>query len=95
MFVARTTASEDIISGISDILPKPYTQVAYFEIHAQARNQPALPYKPVIMTMGQTVVELQKVILGQKKVTEIDWVSLDRSLSLIMRIRTVISNSYL
>ena len=76
--IYRTTASEKIISTISDILPRPFKHTGYFEIHCQARNQPALEYKPVVMIMNQGIVELKKVITRQQKVTEIDWVSLDR-----------------
>ncbi|KAI8138549.1 hypothetical protein BJV82DRAFT_630303 [Fennellomyces sp. T-0311] len=78
VFNDLTTASEDIIQTISEILPKPFNHTGCFEIHAQARNQPTLEYKPVIMIMNQGIVELRKVITRKTKVTEIDWVSLDR-----------------
>ncbi|ORY94101.1 hypothetical protein BCR43DRAFT_495868 [Syncephalastrum racemosum] len=78
MFNNVTTASEDIITRMTDILPSPHSKSAFFEIHADARNQPALPYKPVIMHLNQGVVEVDKVISQTKQVTEIDWTSLDR-----------------
>lgn len=78
---ASTTASEDIITRMTDILPSPHSKTAYFEVHAHARNQPALPYKPVIMHLNQGVVEVDKVISQTKQVTEIDWISLDRYVS--------------
>ncbi|KAI8078021.1 uncharacterized protein B0P05DRAFT_471183 [Gilbertella persicaria] len=71
-----TTKSDDIIAKMSDILPSPYSRTAYFEIHAQARNQPLVPYQPVVMYMHQGVVELKKVVTNTNKIVEIDWVSL-------------------
>jgi hypothetical protein len=41
-----------------------------------ARNQPTLEYQPIIMTVNPGAVGLQKVILRQDRVSEIDWVSL-------------------
>ncbi|KAI9250904.1 hypothetical protein BDA99DRAFT_522191 [Phascolomyces articulosus] len=78
LFNNVTTAEERIMSTISEILPRPFKHTGFFEIHCQARNQPALEYKPVVMIMNQGIVELKKVITRQQKVTEIDWVSLDR-----------------
>ncbi|KAF7729867.1 hypothetical protein EC973_003601 [Apophysomyces ossiformis] len=73
-----TTTSAEIIKRIEDILPKYFGRTSFFEIHAQARNQPMLPYKPVILYMNEGIVDLQKVVLKKDVVTEIDWVSLDR-----------------
>lgn len=72
--------SENFIGSISDFLPRHYSRAAYFEIHCHARISPSIPAKPVTLVMGQGVVELQKVILSQEKITEIDWVCLDRKL---------------
>jgi alanyl-tRNA synthetase len=63
---------------MSETLPSPYSRSAYFEIHAQARNQPVVPYQPVVLYMNQGVVELKKVFVATNKVTEIDWCSLSR-----------------
>jgi alanyl-tRNA synthetase len=63
---------------ISEVLPAPYGRTAYYEIHAQARNQPIVPYQPVIMYMNQGIVELKKVVVATNRVTEIDWCSLER-----------------
>lgn len=76
--LCSTTFSDDIINKISELLPSPYSKSAYFEIHGKARNQPILPYQPVVMHVNQGVVEFKKIVTGVNKVTEIDWVSLER-----------------
>jgi hypothetical protein len=63
---------------ISDMLPSSFSKSAVFEIHAKARNQPILPYQPVIMYMSQGVVELKKVVASSNAITEINWCSLER-----------------
>ncbi|OBZ82371.1 hypothetical protein A0J61_09580 [Choanephora cucurbitarum] len=83
-----TTTSDDIIGRMSDILPSPYSRSAYFEIHAQARNQPVLPYQPVVMYMQQGVVEIKKVVTATNKVVEIDWVSLNRKFDFQLLLQT-------
>ncbi|CDH60737.1 hypothetical protein RO3G_04598 [Lichtheimia corymbifera JMRC:FSU:9682] len=88
LFNDVTTAYEEIITPISEILPKPYNRTACFEIHAKARNQPALPYKPVVLIMNQGIVEFKKVITRKTKVAEIDWVSLDRKFDFQMSLTT-------
>ncbi|KAI7877805.1 hypothetical protein K492DRAFT_238925 [Lichtheimia hyalospora FSU 10163] len=88
LFNDVTTAYEDIITPISDILPKPYSRTANFEIHVKARNQPTLPYKPVVLIMNQDIVEFKKVITRKTKVAEIDWVSLDRKFDFQMSLTT-------
>ncbi|KAI8376071.1 uncharacterized protein BYT42DRAFT_373527 [Radiomyces spectabilis] len=88
VFNNMTTASEETITRISEILPSPFSKIAYFEIHANARNQPALPYKPVIMYMNQGHVELQKVVMRKDTITEIDWISLDRKLDFQVSLTT-------
>ncbi|KAI8383987.1 hypothetical protein BD560DRAFT_322390 [Blakeslea trispora] len=83
-----TTKSDDIISRMSDILPAPYSRSSHFEIYAQARNQPMLPYQPVVMYMQQGVVEIKKVVTATNKVVEIDWVSLNRKFDFQMVLQT-------
>ncbi|CAO3625960.1 unnamed protein product [Mucor fragilis] len=74
-----TTLSDEIITRMSEVLPSAHSRRVSFEIYANARNQPSMPYKPVIMYMkNQGVVELSKVVTATSKVTEIEWVSLDR-----------------
>ena len=74
----RTTRSQEIMERIADFLPSPCGRQAYFEVHAKARNQPIVPYKPVVMHVNQDIVEFKKLILRKDKAVEIDWVSLDR-----------------
>lgn len=77
--VDSTTLSDEIITRMSEVLPSAHSRRVSFEIYANARNQPSMPYKPVIMYMkNQGVVELSKVVTATSKVTEIEWVSLDR-----------------
>ena len=77
--VDSTTLSDEIITRMSEVLPSAHSRRVSFEIYANARNQPAMPYKPVVMHMNnQGVVELSKVVTATNKVTEIGWVSLDR-----------------
>ncbi|KAL9548785.1 hypothetical protein MBANPS3_005528 [Mucor bainieri] len=79
VFNKVTTLSDEIITRMSEVLPSAHSRRVSFEIYANARNQPSMPYQPVIMYMkNQGVVELSKVITATNKVTEIDWVSLDR-----------------
>ncbi|KAI8343643.1 hypothetical protein BC941DRAFT_344089 [Chlamydoabsidia padenii] len=73
-----TTRSPDVMDAIFKTFPENYNKTACYEIHAMARNQPSLDYQPIIMTVNPGAVGLQKVILRQDRVTEIDWVSLDR-----------------
>lgn len=61
------------------ILPfQHYNKTAIYEFHCQARNSPSLPYKPTVIHMNQGFIDVRKVVLREKNVTEIDWVSLDR-----------------
>ncbi|KAG0172139.1 hypothetical protein DFQ28_004291 [Apophysomyces sp. BC1034] len=83
-----TTTSEEIIKRIKGILPNPFGKSSSFEIHAQARNQPIVPYKPVILHMNEGYVDLKKVVLKRNIVTEIDWVSLDRKFDFQMLLTT-------
>ncbi|KAI7862821.1 hypothetical protein BDF14DRAFT_1850893 [Spinellus fusiger] len=87
-FSGITTASDVMIKSIIEILPAHFSKTSYFEIHADARNQPILPYKSVVMHMSQPVVELTKVITKKSTVTEIDWVSLDRMFDFQMTLQT-------
>ncbi|KAL9556054.1 hypothetical protein PS6_002548 [Mucor atramentarius] len=74
-----TTLSDEIITKMSEVLPSAHSRRVSFEIYANARNQPSMPYQPVVMYMkNQGVVELTKVVTTTNKVTEIEWVSLDR-----------------
>ncbi|GAA5800274.1 hypothetical protein HPULCUR_005700 [Helicostylum pulchrum] len=83
-----TTQSEEVIASMSDFLPDPYSRSAYFEMYADARNQPTVEYDPVVMYMSQGVVELKKVVTNTTKVTEIDWVSLDRKFDFQLLLKT-------
>ncbi|CEP08368.1 hypothetical protein [Parasitella parasitica] len=74
-----TTFSDEIMDRMSSILPPAHSRKVSFEIYANARNQPSLPYQPVVMYMkNQGVVELTKIVTSTNKITEIEWVSLDR-----------------
>ncbi|KAI7893762.1 uncharacterized protein EV154DRAFT_500723 [Mucor mucedo] len=88
LFNGVTTKSEDVINQMSDLLPEAYGRSAYFEMYADARNQPSVPYEPVVMYMSQGVVELKKIVTKTNKVTEIDWVSLDRKFDFQMLLKT-------
>lgn len=57
-------------------------------MYADARNQPSVAYEPVVMYMSQGIVELKKVVTKTNKVTEIDWVSLDRKFDFQMLLKT-------
>lgn len=83
-----TTQSDEVIASMSDFLPDPYSRSAYFEMYADARNQPSAEYDPVVMYMNQGVVELKKVVTNTTKVTEIDWVSLDRKFDFQFLLKT-------
>ncbi|KAI7899635.1 uncharacterized protein BX663DRAFT_459977 [Cokeromyces recurvatus] len=83
-----TTKSDDLISKIAEILPQYYSRTAYFEIHAKARNQPIVPYQPVVMYMNQGVVELKKVVTATNKIVEVDWVSLERKFDFQLLLKT-------
>ncbi|KAI8645889.1 hypothetical protein BD408DRAFT_360882 [Parasitella parasitica] len=79
MFNNVTTFSDDIMDRISTMLPSAHSRRVSFEIYANARNQPSLRYQPIVMHMkNQGVVELTKIVTTTNKVTEIEWVSLDR-----------------
>lgn len=83
-----TTKSDEVIARMSDFLPDPYSRSAYFEMYADARNQPSVEYDPVVMYMSQGVVELKKVVTNTTKVTEIDWVSLERKFDFQFLLKT-------
>ncbi|CAO3643924.1 unnamed protein product [Mucor hiemalis] len=87
-FNDMTTRNDEIITKISEILPEPYGYSANYEIYANARNQPMVPYQPVVMHMSQGVVELKKVVTKTTKIVEVDWVSLDRKFDFQMLLKT-------
>lgn len=100
LFIKRTTLSDEIITKMSEVLPSPHSRRVSFEIYANARNQPMVPYQPVVMHMrNQGVVELTKIVTTTNKVTEIEWVSLDRYIYIniyvcIKYMTNIISNGY-
>ncbi|KAI9482926.1 MAG: hypothetical protein EXX96DRAFT_556162 [Benjaminiella poitrasii] len=79
-FTNMTTMNEEMISHIvaSAVSTTPYNKTSIYEFHCAARNQPKIPYKPVILYMNEGVINIRKVAINEKKVTEVDWVSLDR-----------------
>lgn len=74
----RTTTSEHFIDTVYSQFPTYSSISKVFEIHALARNQPSLDYQPVIMSIIPGTVDYQKVVLRKHRISEIDWVSLDR-----------------
>jgi hypothetical protein len=57
---------------------QPHSKSDTFEFHCSARNQPRLGYKPIVLHMNPVAVDVRKVVISEKVVTEVDWVSLDR-----------------
>ncbi|ORX43861.1 hypothetical protein DM01DRAFT_1340618 [Hesseltinella vesiculosa] len=84
MFSDVTTNNDDVIDGIAAQLPDPFGKTACFEIHAQARNQPTLPYQPIIMTLNPGGVMLTKVVVKKDRLAEVDWVMNDNKLDFQM-----------
>ncbi|KAI7903918.1 uncharacterized protein BX663DRAFT_349153 [Cokeromyces recurvatus] len=79
-FTKMTTMDEEIISLIvsNALSTAPYNKTSIYEFHCAARNQPNGRYKPVILYMNEGILDIRKVAINEKKVTEINWVSLDR-----------------
>ncbi|KAI8068342.1 hypothetical protein BC940DRAFT_326170 [Gongronella butleri] len=77
VFSNVTTADYDTNERLENSLPDFYSRTACFEIHAQARNQPHVPYQPVVMTVNPGAVGLQKVVVRSDCIAEIDWVNLE------------------
>jgi hypothetical protein len=73
---------------IYNVLPEAYSKSGSFEIYANARNQPSMPYQKVVIHMSETVVEWKKIVTKASKVTEIDWVSLDRKFDFQLLLKT-------
>ncbi|KAL0095246.1 hypothetical protein F4703DRAFT_1823302 [Phycomyces blakesleeanus] len=88
VFNNGTTKSEEIYKMILSLPPPSFERKSYFEIHADVRNQPMLPYKRVVMYMTQGVVQLDKVVTRNNPVTEINWISLDRIFDFQMSLKT-------
>ena len=72
------TTREDVIDSMSELLPQPFKRTAYYEIVANARNQPHCPYSEVVMKINSNIVDLEKVTVSHQTMAEINWVSLDR-----------------
>ncbi|KAI8059080.1 uncharacterized protein B0P05DRAFT_559014 [Gilbertella persicaria] len=90
-FTNITTMDQDIINSISskDLFPSGhYSKTAFFEFHCSARNQPMLPYKPIVLHMNQGVIDVHKVVISEKKVAEVNWVSLDRKYDFQLNLTT-------
>ncbi|KAI8985990.1 hypothetical protein BDB01DRAFT_842815 [Pilobolus umbonatus] len=83
-----TTKSEAIVLQLDEILPPSCSKSAYFEIHGVARNQPSMPYEPIVMYMNQGVVELKKVVVSTKTMIEINWVALERVFDFQITLKT-------
>lgn len=60
------------------VLPKPYGQSAYYEVHVSARPKPSEPWKPAIMYIESSGAKCYKLDLLQHAITQVDWFSLDR-----------------
>ncbi|KAI9020110.1 hypothetical protein CLU79DRAFT_836460 [Phycomyces nitens] len=88
IFNNGTTTSEEVYRTIQTLPSQSFEKKTYFEMHADVRNQPILPYKRVVMYMSQGVVQLDKVVIRNKPVTEIDWISLDRIFDFQMSLKT-------
>ncbi|KAG0955945.1 hypothetical protein G6F60_005894 [Rhizopus arrhizus] len=88
VFNGLATKDNDVIAKISEMLPPYHGISAYFEIHANARNQPILPYKPVVLYMSQQAVDFKKIVVATNKITEVNWVSLDRKFDFQMNLQT-------
>ncbi|KAG1147930.1 hypothetical protein G6F37_003587 [Rhizopus arrhizus] len=88
VFNGLVTKDSAVITKISEMLPPHHGISAYFEIHANARNQPLLPYKPVVLYMSQQAVDFKKIVVATNKITEINWVSLDRKFDFQMNLET-------
>ncbi|KAG1053442.1 hypothetical protein G6F43_004474 [Rhizopus delemar] len=88
VFNGLATKDSAVIAKISETLPPHQSIYAYFEIHANARNQPLLPYKPVVLYMSQQAVHFKKIVVATNKITEINWVTLDRKFDFQMNLQT-------
>ncbi|KAL9556029.1 hypothetical protein MBANPS3_002087 [Mucor bainieri] len=81
-FTNMTTKEERIINMLAsdNVIHDAHlvSKTAIYEFHCQARNSPVLPYKPIVLHMNQGVIDVRKVVLSEKTVAEVDWVSLDR-----------------
>ncbi|KAI7884485.1 uncharacterized protein EV154DRAFT_427967 [Mucor mucedo] len=78
----RATARDQFILECmtsENILPSPaYNKTSTYEFHCLARNQPIVPFRPVVIHMNEGVINVKKVVLREKVVSKVDWVSLDR-----------------
>ncbi|KAI9307978.1 hypothetical protein BJ944DRAFT_157056 [Cunninghamella echinulata] len=73
-----TTTNDNLIEKIKEHIPASPSKTVMFEIHAKARNQPALPYQDIIITINPGAVDIKEVILRRDHITQVNMVSLDR-----------------
>ncbi|KAI9261213.1 hypothetical protein EDC94DRAFT_659738 [Helicostylum pulchrum] len=91
VFSDITTTNTSMFERITseNIFPyQPYKRIAIYEFCCSARNQPALPYRDVVVHMNQGIIDVRKVVLREKKTTAINWVSLDRKFDFQISIST-------
>lgn len=74
----RAFTSEAIRDKLLGVLPKPYGQSAYYEVHVSARPKPNEPWKPAVMYIESSGAKCYKLDLLQHAITQVDWFSLDR-----------------
>jgi hypothetical protein len=67
---------------------KAYNKTLIYEFHCLARNQPTVSYTPTVIHMKQGVIDVRKVALKEKRVVEVDWVSLDRKFDFQLSLET-------
>ncbi|OBZ90180.1 hypothetical protein A0J61_01768 [Choanephora cucurbitarum] len=86
-----TTLDENIINCMSSerlLQTRPFRKTSFYEFHCQARNQPTLPYRKVVLHMNQGVLDIDKVVITESKVTEVNWISLDRKYDFQLNLTT-------
>ncbi|KAI8886986.1 hypothetical protein K501DRAFT_52311 [Backusella circina FSU 941] len=87
-FSESTTVDNDMVDAITDKLPKRYSGTSTYEFHCLARNMPQVDYKETVLYMNEGAMELFKVTISERRLTEVDWVSLDRNMDFQMTLTT-------
>ncbi|KAI9252444.1 hypothetical protein BY458DRAFT_523009 [Sporodiniella umbellata] len=80
IFNGLITRDINVFTKILEMSPTNHGVYPYFEIHARARNQPILPYKPVILHVSQQSVDYKKIVVATQKITEINYNNLGSKL---------------
>ncbi|CAG8491482.1 5716_t:CDS:10, partial [Ambispora leptoticha] len=95
MATEHSRVIELVVQLLSETLPmEPSAKTAFFEINADARNNPNTGYVPVTMLVNCDYVALNKVALRWNHLVNFDWSILDRKVDfqLCLKTRTSIRN---